>query len=75
MSTSKMNLISFKSDQKVTQNNHYWPKCQTPHTTPCQEDNYNPLTVKDFLLKASSAGREEAGERREHAWLVTVKKL
>ena len=27
-STSKMNLISFKTDQKLTQNNQYQPKFQ-----------------------------------------------
>ena len=73
MSTSKMNLISFKNDRKVTQNNHNQISDLRP---PCQENNYNPLTVKDFLsAKASSTGRAEARERGERAWLGTAKKI
>ena len=66
-----MNLMSFKSDQKVTRKNHNYPKFQI-----LPEDADNPLTVKDFLsAKASSAGRAEAVERGERAWLGTAKKI
>ena len=63
-----MNLMSFKSDQKVTRrtmtNQNYRPSRK------------NPLTVKDFLsAKASSAGRAEAVERGERTWLGTAKKI
>lgn len=69
MSTSKMNLISLKNDRKVTQK-------ISDLRPPCQENNYNPLTVKDFLsAKASSTGRAEARERGERAWLGTAKKI
>ena len=71
-----MNLMPFKSDRKVTRENHYQPKFQIlPIPPPSSEDTYNPVTGKDFLsAKASSAGRAEAGERGERAWLGTAKK-
>ena len=59
---------------KITSTNQNFSQTVPPPPPPL-EDTYNPLTGKDFLsTKASSAGRAEAGEKGEHAWLGTAKK-